>query len=44
MRQDISLPALIEVTKKAEHFFGRELTGMVYKTGGIQPIPISNNQ
>lgn len=35
-RQDIKLDPIIEVTKKAEKFLGRELTGMVYKTGGIK--------
>lgn len=34
-REDISIELIIEVAKNAEAFFERELTGMVYKTGGI---------
>jgi len=34
--ENIKVEPIIEVTKKAEKFFKRELTGMVYKTGGIK--------
>lgn len=35
-REDITIEPIIEVSKKAEIYFGRELSGMVYKTGGIK--------
>ncbi len=34
-RKDIELPALITVAKCVSAFFGRELPGRVYRTGGI---------
>lgn len=34
-RKDIELPALIGVAKDVSAFFGRELPGRVYRTGGI---------
>ena len=35
-RKDIELPALITVAKDVSAFFGRELPGRVYRTGGIE--------
>jgi len=35
-RKDIELPALIDVAKNVSAFFGRELPGRVYRTGGIE--------
>jgi len=37
-REDIAIEPIIDVTKKAEIFLNRELTGMVYKTGGIKAV------
>lgn len=36
IRQDINLNDLIELSKDVSNFFGRELPGFVYKTGGIK--------
>jgi hydroxymethylglutaryl-CoA lyase len=38
LSENILLDPIVEVTKKAETFFNRELTGMVYKTGGIKQV------
>jgi hydroxymethylglutaryl-CoA lyase len=44
IREDILLQPIIEVAKKAEAFFDRELTGMVYKTGGIKQLSVNSKQ
>lgn len=37
LRKDINLDILVEVAKDVSHFFGREMPGMVHKTGPIAP-------
>jgi len=36
LKKEIELPILVNVAKEMSEFLGRELPGLVYKTGGIK--------
>lgn len=44
LREDISLGPIVETSKQASQFFGRDLPGFIYKTGPIPGVSKGNDK